>query len=113
MIGSITNNFPEGYTPNPSQVKLLKNIDEAFASGKKFVICNAPTGSGKSFISKTLGNAAEDAPDEFRELVTSYAAFKRGRQVISIKKRWMRLHLWLHCINHYKGSTRSIQRAIR
>ena len=78
MIGTITNNFPEGYTPNPSQVKLLKNIDEAFAAGKKFVICNAPTGSGKSFISKTLGNAAEDAPDEFRELVTSYAAYKRG-----------------------------------
>ena len=78
MIGTITNNFPEGYTPNPSQVKLLKSIDEAFAAGKKFVICNAPTGSGKSFISKTLGNASEDAPDEFRELVTSYAAFKRG-----------------------------------
>ena len=80
MINNTSKHFPEGYTPNPSQVKLLKSIDEAFAKGKKFVICNAPTGSGKSFISKTLGNAAEDAPDEFRELVTSYAAYKRGAE---------------------------------
>jgi len=69
--------FPQGYNPNPSQVKLLKSIDEAFNSGSKFVVCNAPTGSGKSFISKTLGNVADESPDEFRQLVTSYAAFKR------------------------------------
>ena len=78
MINNTAKHFPEGYTPNSSQVKLLKSIDEAFTAGKKFVICNAPTGAGKSFISKTLGNAANDAPDEFRELVTSYAAFKRS-----------------------------------
>ena len=68
--------FPEGYDPNPSQVKLLKSIDEAFNTGSKFVICNAPTGSGKSFISKSLGNVADESPDEFRQLVTSYAAYK-------------------------------------
>ena len=69
--------FPQGYDPNSSQVKLLKSIDDAFETGSKFVVCNAPTGSGKSFISKTLGNVAEESPDEFRELVTSYAAYKR------------------------------------
>ena len=78
MISNLLQKFPEGYTPNPSQVKLLKSIDEAFDSGSKFVVCNAPTGSGKSFVSKTLGNEANDSPDEFRELVTSYAAYKRS-----------------------------------
>ena len=77
MINNISKFFPEGFTPNSSQVKVLKHINEAFERGKKFVVVNAPTGSGKSFISKTLGNAAEDSPDEFRSLVTSYAAFKR------------------------------------
>ena len=77
MINKLQQHFPDGYTPNPSQTKLLQSIDEAFDSGTKFVVCNAPTGSGKSFISKTLGNVAEEAPDEFRELVTSYAAYKR------------------------------------
>lgn len=77
MISKLLQHFPEGYTPNPSQVKLLKSIDEAFDTGSKFVVCNAPTGSGKSFVSKTLGNVADDSPDEFRELVTSYAAYKR------------------------------------
>ena len=79
MINNIAKHFPEGFEPNSSQVKLLKNIDEAFNAGKKFIIRNAPTGAGKSFISKTLGNAAEDSPDEFRELVTSYAAYKRSQ----------------------------------
>jgi len=78
MTGNLLNNFPSGYTPNPSQVKLLKSIDEAFDSGKKFVICNAPTGSGKSFVSKTVGNVADDCSDNFQELVTSYLAYKRG-----------------------------------
>tara|TARA_R110000764_G_scaffold20248_3_gene52107 strand:- start:2016 stop:3644 length:1629 start_codon:yes stop_codon:yes gene_type:complete len=77
VINKLQQHFPDGYTPNPSQTKLLQSIDEAFDSGTKFVVCNAPTGSGKSFISKTLGNVAEEAPDEFRELVTSYAAYKR------------------------------------
>jgi len=77
VINNLLQQFPQGYNPNPSQVKLLKSIDEAFNSGSKFVVCNAPTGSGKSFISKTLGNVADESPDEFRQLVTSYAAFKR------------------------------------
>ncbi|MDB4396049.1 hypothetical protein N9Z65_00370 [bacterium] len=79
MINNYLQQFPKGYDPNPSQVKLLKSIDEAFSAGCKFVICNAPTGSGKSFVSKTLGNVADESSDEFRELVTSYAAFKKSR----------------------------------
>ena len=76
MIGGLLNNFPDGYTPNSSQVKLLRNIDQAFKDGYKFVVCNAPTGSGKSFISKTLANASEEPTQDFKDLITSYIAFK-------------------------------------
>jgi len=78
VISKLLQKFPEGYDPNPSQVKLLKNIDDAFDNGHKFVICNAPTGSGKSFVSKTLGNASDSSSKEFRDIVTSYLAYKRS-----------------------------------
>ena len=52
MISRLLQKFPEGYDPNPSQVKLLKNIDDAFDNGHKFVICNAPTGSGSRLYLK-------------------------------------------------------------
>ena len=76
MVGGLLKDFPEGYTPNASQVKLLKNIDQAFQDGYKFVVCNAPTGSGKSFISKTLANVSEEPSQDFKDLITSYTAFK-------------------------------------
>ena len=77
MLGGLLKSFPDGYTPNSSQVKLLKNIDQAFTDGHKFVVCNAPTGSGKSFISKTIGNVSNAPTKEFREIVTSYLAYRR------------------------------------
>jgi len=76
VLGGLLNKFPDGYTPNQAQVKLLKNIDQAFNDGHKFVVCNAPTGSGKSFISKTLANASDEPTENFKDLVTSYVAFK-------------------------------------
>ena len=76
MLGGLLKVFPEGYTPNSAQVKLLKNIDQAFDDGYKFVVCNAPTGSGKSFISKTLANASTEPSSNFKDLITSYTAFK-------------------------------------
>ena len=54
MIGGLLKSFPDGYTPNPAQVKLLKNIDQAFDDGYKVVVCNAPTGSGKSTILRSI-----------------------------------------------------------
>ena len=77
MVGGLLDYFPNSYTPNPGQVKLLKNIDQAFRDGYKFIVCNAPTGSGKSFISKTLANASRDASQNFKDLISSYTAFKR------------------------------------
>tara|TARA_R100001129_G_scaffold186616_1_gene179247 strand:- start:21 stop:1658 length:1638 start_codon:yes stop_codon:yes gene_type:complete len=77
VLGGLLKSFPDSYTPNPAQVKLLKNIDQAFTDGYKFVVCNAPTGSGKSFISKTVSNVSREATKEFRELITNYLAYRR------------------------------------
>jgi ATP-dependent DNA helicase DinG len=82
VIGGLLKSFPSGYTPNSSQVKLLKNIDQAFNDGYKFVVCNAPTGSGKSFISKTLANVSRESTEDFKDLITSYVAFKMDQSGI-------------------------------
>jgi ATP-dependent DNA helicase DinG len=64
------------YEPSEEQTHLIEEIDSAFKSGYKFVICCAPTGSGKSFLSKTLANFSKDATDKFRNLIESYNAFR-------------------------------------
>jgi len=69
--------FPDGYNPSSQQIDLIKRIEDAYAKGYKFVICSAPTGSGKSFISKTLANVSNKCTDEFKRLITSYDAFKQ------------------------------------
>lgn len=60
MSQSLLQSFPAPYTPNSAQVKLLNKIEEAFNDGYKFVVCCAPTGSGKSFISKTISNSSRE-----------------------------------------------------
>jgi len=77
VVGGLLDSFPDGYTPNSSQVKLLKNIDQAFEDGHKFIVCNAPTGAGKSFISKTIGNVANQSTKEFRDLINHYLAYRK------------------------------------
>ena len=71
--------FPQTFNPSSSQQSVISQIDKAFNSDYKFVICNAPTGSGKSFISKTLGNSSATCSEDFRDLVDSYDIFKRDR----------------------------------
>jgi len=70
-------NFPNSYNPSSQQIDLIKRIEDAYAKGYKYVICSAPTGSGKSFISKTLGNVSNKCSSEFKRLITSYDAFKQ------------------------------------
>ncbi len=77
MFNNLLEGFPDKFTPNTQQLKLLKNIDQAFEDGYKFVVCAAPTGSGKSFISKTLGNVSNTPSDSYTDLVMSYLAYKR------------------------------------
>lgn len=76
MLTSLISQFPNNYTPSKLQVEVINKIDKAFSSGKKFVICCAPTGSGKSFIAKTLANTSREPSKEFTQLIRSYDAFK-------------------------------------
>lgn len=73
----LINCFPSGYKPNEAQQTVLNNIEQAFLEGHKFVVVRAPTGTGKSFISKTVANASNQCSKEFRDLITSYLAYKQ------------------------------------
>jgi len=73
---SFISQFPINFKPSALQVDIITQIDKAFSSGKKFVICCAPTGSGKSFIAKTLANVSQTPSDAFSQLIRSYDAYK-------------------------------------
>jgi len=77
MSTDILEHFPTGFTPSSEQEKLLLKIKKAFDSGKKFVVCCAPTGSGKSFVSKTLGNMSDPVPDKIKDLINTYEIYKK------------------------------------
>jgi len=72
-------NFPEGYTPTKNQEIVLSKIEKAFNSGKKFVICCAPTGSGKSFISKAISNSSLEPTSDYVDYIKSNDAFTVDR----------------------------------
>ena len=50
MFSKYVAKFPNGYSPSDAQVSLLKEIEKAYNDGYKYVIVQAPTGTGKSFI---------------------------------------------------------------
>lgn len=77
MYSRYLSKFPDKYNPSKQQIDLIKRVEDAFVKGHKFVICSAPTGSGKSFLSKTLGNVANKCTPEFNRLIISYDAFKQ------------------------------------
>ena len=76
MPASLISQFPSTFTPSKLQVDVINRIDKAFESGKKFVICCAPTGSGKSFIAKTLANVGQLPSESFIQLIRNYDAYK-------------------------------------
>ena len=69
--------FPENYSPSKSQIQLISGVEKAFAKGKKFVICCAPTGTGKSFLGKTLANISSPPTANYTNLIKSYNAFRQ------------------------------------
>ena len=77
MFSKYIAKFPDGYSPSNSQTKLLKEVEKAFNDGYKFVIVSAPTGTGKSFIPRTLGNISTPPTDHFKNLINSYNAFRK------------------------------------
>jgi ATP-dependent DNA helicase DinG len=73
---SYISQFPTEYTPSKLQVDVINRIEAAFNRGKKFVICCAPTGSGKSFIARTLANVGGCPSEGFKQLIQSYDAYR-------------------------------------
>ena len=69
--------FPEDYSPSKSQIDLINGVDKALINDKKFIICCAPTGTGKSFLAKTLANFSSNPTNEFTNLINSYKAFRQ------------------------------------
>jgi len=69
--------FPQDYSPSKSQIQLINGVEKAFAKGKKFVICCAPTGTGKSFLGKTLANLSSPPTSAYVNLINSYDAFRQ------------------------------------
>jgi ATP-dependent DNA helicase DinG len=77
-MSNILLNFPEGFSPRERQITILKRVDEAFKSGKKFIIIDAPTGSGKTHTAKTIANTSKVIPEDFKDLVDSYEIFSES-----------------------------------
>lgn len=75
LIKPLLEYFPAGFTPRPHQVKGITSIENAINKGAKFIIVQAPTGSGKSFISKTLSSVTRECDNEYKNLVFNYYAF--------------------------------------
>ena len=75
MFSKYLSKFPYGYNPSDAQVKLIKEIEKAFNDGYRFVIASAPTGTGKSFVPRTLGNVSARPTPAFKSLINSYAAY--------------------------------------
>lgn len=73
----LLNSFPQGFEPNDAQKYILHEIAVGLESGKKFIILNAPTATGKSFISKTIANYSSEPDEEFIESVNDYSVFEK------------------------------------
>ena len=68
--------FPSGYTPTSKQEAVFDLVNDKFFSDKKFLIIQAPTGTGKSFIAKTIANMTRESSSRYKELVDSGDIYK-------------------------------------
>lgn len=63
--------FPEDCQPRNSQTYILNEISAAMRAGEKFIIIQAPTGSGKSHISATMANYSKEPTNTYIDAVNS------------------------------------------
>ena len=66
---NLINAFENGYLPTNIQIDILNKLDLAIKKNKKFIIISAPTGSGKSFITKTISNYSNDIDPKIKKLI--------------------------------------------
>lgn len=71
----LINSFPVGATPNEAQDYIIDEIETAIAEGHKFIIVNAPTATGKSYIAKTIANFSDDPTSGFVEACNNYQIY--------------------------------------
>lgn len=64
--------FPEGREPRDNQIKIIQQLIDALDTDKKFIVINAPTGTGKSYLAATLANASNEPSRDWVEFVSSY-----------------------------------------
>tara|TARA_R110000824_G_scaffold36029_5_gene112271 strand:+ start:18262 stop:19902 length:1641 start_codon:yes stop_codon:yes gene_type:complete len=76
----LIDHFPAGYKPTDKQKSAFDLIDDKLSSPKKFLIIQAPTGTGKSFISKTVANLARKSSQKYNDLVDSGDIYKTDIQ---------------------------------
>jgi len=74
---NIKSHFPENYTPRIPQESIVSQVADALQSDTKFIIIQAPTGSGKSHIAATIANAASLPPQRFCDLVNTHEIYKK------------------------------------
>jgi len=77
MPSNILDFFPKNDTPRPSQVEILEKVFEAIKEKVKFIIIQAPTGSGKSHLAATLANYSRDYEKHYLSLVQTGKIFKK------------------------------------
>lgn len=68
--------FPSNHTPREQQVAVLKKIEKFLRGDKKFLILCAPTGSGKSYISRTVANLTDACSKDFKDFVDAYSIYQ-------------------------------------
>ena len=68
----LLNYFPTGFTPKPEQISSLELLEDALSSDEKFIIIQAPTGTGKTFVAKTLANTTPIASEKYCDYVDKY-----------------------------------------
>lgn len=73
--------FPEGATPNDAQDYIISEIEEALAQGKKYIIINAPTATGKSYIAKTIANFSDEPTPGFIHACNTYQIYDEEPQI--------------------------------
>ena len=68
--------FPSNHTPREQHVDVLKKIEKFLRGNKKFLILCAPTGSGKSYISRTVANLTDACSKDFKDFVDAYSIYQ-------------------------------------
>lgn len=67
-MADLLDHFPVGENPRDSQVQILRGIETALQQNKKFILIQAPTGSGKSFVAATLANYSKPPSASYSSL---------------------------------------------